>query len=155
MNAVRIDWPGAAAALGFLALGSFAVAESYGMSALAAVFPRTVGAVMAGLSLVQLARCLRGAGGQRSGEGGSGDGSLVRRAAMAAILLVWALVFPVVGFLVTGTLAGLALMAVAEFERVPPRTLAIRAAAVVAMVFVSWWLMTAVLLIPMPAAWLI
>jgi putative tricarboxylic transport membrane protein len=152
MTAARIDWPGTAAALGFLALGGYAVAESYAMTPLGAVFPRTVGALMAGLSLVQLVRCLRGRAGPRSGEGGEGGGSAVRRAAMAAILLVWALVFPVVGFLVTGTLAGLALLFVAEFEPVPPRTLALRAAAVVAMVLISWWLMTAVLLIPMPAA---
>lgn len=155
MSAAVRDWPGAAVALGFAALGGYAVAGSFGMTALGAIFPRTVGAVLVVLSVVQVLRCLAGRGGALTLEDGERGGSRWRRAALAAVMLVWVLAFPVVGFVVTSLLAGWALLFVAEFEPLPARTVGLRIVIVTAMVGLFYWLMVGVLHIPMPPAWLI
>ncbi len=149
----RGDRAGALAAAGFLLAGAYAVTHSLAMTPMAAVFPRTVGMALAALSAAQLARLLtgRGAGAAHDQASLAGAG---RRAALAAIMLVWALAFPVLGFAVTSLAATVALSAAAQFERMTPGALATRAAAVAAMVGAFHWLMTAVLNIPMPQAWL-
>ena len=155
MSAAARDWPGAAVALGFAALGGYAVAGSFGMTALGAIFPRTVGAILVALSLVQALRCLAGRGGALTLEDGERGGSAARRAALAAIMLVWVLAFPAVGFVATSLVAGWALLFVAEFDRLPPAAIGLRLVIVAAMVGLFYWLMVSVLNIPMPPAWLI
>jgi hypothetical protein len=152
----RPDIAGAAVALGFGAVGVLAVVESLGMTMLGAIFPRTVGGVLIGLALVQVALALGGRGGQGGGEGAdtSWDG-LGRRLALVAIMLAWAILFPLVGFVVTSTAAALGLLFVAEHEQPSLATRLVRIAVVVAMVAVFYWLMVRVLYIPMPRGWLI
>lgn len=150
----RPDWPGAVAALAFLAVGGYAVAESLRMTPLGAVFPRTIGAVLLALSALQLARCLAGRPGGAALEEGERGGSVARRAALAAVVLAWALAFPVVGFVVASLAGAFALSFIAEFERISPLAHAVRVAVLLAMVGLFYWLMTAVLNIPMPRAWL-
>lgn len=146
----RPDWTGALAALGFGAVGIYAVAESLAMTPLGAIFPRTIGAVLIGLSALQVARCLLGRGGGTVLEEGETGGSAPRRIALAAVLVVWVLLFPVIGFVVTSLAAALALMAIAEFETHTLRATALRILIVAAMVGVFYWLMVRVLHIPMP-----
>jgi putative tricarboxylic transport membrane protein len=149
------DLAGAAVALAFGALGLFAVVESLGMTALAAIFPRAVGGVLVGLAAVQAVLSLLGRGGQASGEGSdTGRAGMGRRIGLVVIMLAWALLFPVVGFVVTSTIAGIALLFVAEHEQPSPTTRAAGVAAVIVMVGLFYWLMVAVLYIPMPQAWL-
>jgi putative tricarboxylic transport membrane protein len=155
MTAAARDWPGAAVALGFAALGAQAVSGSLSMTPLGAIFPRTIGIVLAGLALVQAVRCLAGRGGASTLEEGARGGSIWRRAALAAVMLVWVVAFPVVGFLVTSLIAGAVLTVIAEFETLTPQRLALRLAMVAAMVAIFYWLMVSVLYIPMPRTWLI
>ena len=155
MTTATRDWPGAAVALGFAALGAYAVSGSLAMTPLGAIFPRTIGGVLIALALVQAVRCLLGRGGASALEEGARGGSAARRAALAGVMLVWVVAFPLVGFVVTSLIAGSILMVIAEFERLTPRLLTLRLLLVAAMVAAFYWLMVAVLYIPMPRAWLI
>jgi putative tricarboxylic transport membrane protein len=150
------DLAGAAVALGFAAVGALAVVQSLAMTTLGAIFPRTVGGVLIGLAAVQIALSLGGRGGQGGGEGAdtSWDG-LGRRLTLVAIMLAWAILFPLVGFVVTSVAAALGLLFVAEHEQPPLAMRLLRIAVVVAMVAVFYWLMVRVLYIPMPRGWLI
>lgn len=146
------DWAGAIAALAFAGTGLFAIVESLAMTPLGAIFPRTIGAVLLGLSLLQLVRCLTGRGGASVLEEGETGGSTLRRLILAVVLMLWVMLFPVVGFVVTSLVAALGLMVIAEFEALTPRATVLRVAIVSAMVFLFHWLMVAVLHIPMPRA---
>jgi putative tricarboxylic transport membrane protein len=155
MNPTVRDWPGAAVAAGFAALGAYAISQSLAMTPLGAIFPRTIGFVLVALALAQAVRCLLGRGGASTLEDGDRGGSTARRAALAVVLLVWVVAFPIIGFLVTSLVAGAMLMVIAEFEALTPRLVAVRLALVGTMVAIFYWLMVSVLYIPMPAAWLI
>lgn len=155
MTEAARDWPGAAVALGFAAVGGYAVVSSLSMTPLGAIFPRTIGAVLAALALTQLSRCLAGRGGASTLEDGARGGSTRRRASLAAVMLAWVVAFPLIGFAVSSLVAGSLLMAIAEFDKLTPRRLATRLLLVAAMVAVFYWLMASVLHIPMPRAWLI
>lgn len=155
MTTVERDWTGAAVALGFAAVGGYAVSGSLAMTPLGAIFPRTIGVVLVALAVFQALRCLMGRGGASTLEDGARGGSTARRAALAAVMLVWVLAFPRIGFLVTSLVAGSLLMVIAEFDALTPRLLTLRLAIVAAMVGLFYWLMVSVLYIPMPRAWLI
>lgn len=151
----RPDLPGALVAFIFLAIGLYVVWVSFGMTMLGAIFPRTIGGILVGLSLFQCALSLAGRGGQQSGEGGeSGWEGLSRRLGLAGVMVVWALLFPLIGFVVTSAVAGIALIFIAEHERPRPATWLLRVAIVALMVGFFYWLMVRVLFIPMPRAWL-
>ena len=152
MTATVRDWPGAAVALGFAALGTYAVSGSLAMTPLGAIFPRTIGGILVVLALVQAVRCLTGHGGASALEDGDRGGSAWRRAALAAVMLVWVIAFPRLGFVVTSLAAASALMLIAEFDTLTPRRLAVRLLLVAAMVAAFYWLMVSVLYIPMPRA---
>lgn len=155
MNAATRDWPGALVALGFAGVGGYAVSGSLAMTPLGAIFPRTIGLVLIGLSILQAVRCLAGRGGASLLEEGQTGGSTARRVALGVVMLIWALAFPVVGFIVTGLAAVVALMVIAEFDRLTAQALVLRIAMAALLVAVFYGLMTRVLFIPMPRAWLI
>ncbi len=148
-------WSDVAAAGAMLAIGAGAVLQSLAMTPMGAIFPRTVGAVLVALSLLQLGRSLAGRGGGGSAEVGEAGGSVWRRGLMIAVMLGWSVAFPVVGFLTTSLIAAVLLMVAAEFERMRPAPLALRLGVLVVMVAVFHWLMVAVLNIPMPQSLLI
>ena len=151
----RPDLPGAAVALSFLAVGLYAVWTSFAMTALGAIFPRTIGGALMALSVIQIGLSLFGRGGQASGEGreASWDG-LTRRLGLAFVMIAWAVLFPVIGFVVTSIVAATALIVLAEHERPSLLTWLVRIAVVLAMVGAFYWLMVRVLYIPMPRGWL-
>jgi putative tricarboxylic transport membrane protein len=154
MTAAR-DWPGTITALIFAGLGGYAVSGSLGMTPMGAIFPRTIGLILIVLAVIQTVRCYTGHGGASELEEGTTGGSVWRRVGVGTVVLAWALLFPVVGFIVTGFLAVVALMLLAEFEPLPPKQLGIRLGIAGVMVGLFYWLMVAVLYIPMPQAWLI
>ena len=82
------------------------------------------------------------------------QGSTARRLALAAVMAAWALLMPVVGFFVTGVLAFLVLLAVANYDRWTWRRLAVQSAVGVAVVTGFYLLFVKVLLVPVPAGWL-
>lgn len=148
----RPNLGGAAVALIFLAVGAYAVWTSLSMTMLGAIFPRTIGAILIGLSMIQVVRALAGRGGQRSGESAeaSNEEGLVRRLGLVLVMVAWAIVFPLVGFVATSLVAAIALVFLAEHENTPVAIWILRIAVVSAMVMAFYWLMTRVLYIPMP-----
>lgn len=155
MTTVSRDWPGFLVAVGFAGIGGYAATQSLGMTPMGAIFPRTIGLILIVLAAIQAGRCLMGKGGASRLEEGTQGGSIPRRIGVAAVMIGWALLFPVVGFIVTGFVAVVALMLIAEFDRLSRKALAFRLAIAIAMVGLFYWLMVAVLYIPMPRSWLI
>ncbi len=148
---IGADFAGAAVALFFLAVGIYAVWSSLSMTMLGAIFPRTIGGFLIGLSVIQIGLSLAGRGAQISGEGGDASNEgLGRRLALVAVMIAWALLFPAVGFVVTSFVAATALIVIAEHERTPPTRWLLRTAVVAVMVGVFYWLMTRILYIPIP-----
>jgi hypothetical protein len=150
-DARAADLPGAFVAVILLGIGLYAVWTSFQMTMLGAIFPRTIGGVLVALSVIQIGLSLTGRGGQASGEGGdtSLDG-LGRRIALAAIMIAWAILFPVIGFVATSLVGVIALIFVAEHERTTPLMWLVRIILVALMVGGFYWLMVRVLYIPMP-----
>jgi hypothetical protein len=128
------------------------------MTMLGAIFPRTVGGVLIGLALVQVALALGGRGGQGGGEGAdtSWDG-LGRRLALVAVMLAWAILFPHRS--ASSSPASSPPSPCSSWPSTSAPSSAVRGscaiAIVVAMVGIFYWLMVRVLYIPMPRGWLI
>jgi putative tricarboxylic transport membrane protein len=91
-----------------------------------------------------------------SREHGAAEGrpSTVRRSAIVLILLAWAFLVPQVGFFVTSMLAFFVITAIASFERLTTREMALYAAVGMVVVGAFQWLMVAVLNLRMPQGWL-
>jgi putative tricarboxylic transport membrane protein len=149
----RKDWVGAVGSAFFAFLGVYVFVTSFAMSPMAAMFPRTIGAAMAVLAVLQIAASLTGLSGEAVERGSSladQAESLGRRLALLATMIAWALLFPVIGIFVTSLAACLILMIAGRFGRQTPLQLAIWLAAVLVMVVVFYLLMASVLNIPMP-----
>jgi putative tricarboxylic transport membrane protein len=147
----RPDIGGAAIALVFLAIGIYAVWTSFAMTMLGAIFPRTIGGVLIGLSVIQIGLSFTGRGAQASGEGGeTSKEGLGRRLALVAVMIAWALLFPAIGFVVTSFVAAVLLIFIAEHERTAAGIWLFRIAIVAAMVGAFYWLRARILYIPMP-----
>ncbi|WP_159588008.1 tripartite tricarboxylate transporter TctB family protein [Chelativorans xinjiangense] len=147
------DWAGAVGSAFFFATGLYVFITSFSMSPMAALFPRTIGAVMATFAILQIAASLTGRSGQAVEKGSSvaeqAEG-LGRRLTLLAVMVAWALLFPVVGMFVTSLLASVVLMFTGLFGRLSPFRLALYLAVVFVMVVVFYLLMSNVLNIPMP-----
>lgn len=140
---------------GALALiGAFLLLQTRGMSPLGAVFPRTIAAIMVVASLALAVVALRRAPSPAEPDGAT-PGSLGRRVALILIMGVWVLAFPIVGFIVSGVVAFLALLAVANHDGWEPRSTALYAATAVVVVVGAYALITGVLNLPVPRGFLI
>lgn len=149
----RIDWAGIAGSSVFAMIGSYVFITSLSLSPMAAIFPRTIGAVMVVLCAIQIATALAGNSGRSVEQTGSGaermDG-LGRRLTLIATMLGWAMLFPLVGVFFTSLVAAVILMATGQFGRLTSVRLAIYLVALIIMVGGFYMLMTEVLNIPMP-----
>ncbi|WEX09813.1 tripartite tricarboxylate transporter TctB family protein [Chelativorans sp. AA-79] len=152
------DWAGAVGSILFAVLGLYVFVTSFAMSPMAAMFPRTVGAAMALLAVLQIAASLTGRSG-RSMEAGAGVRAqaegIGRRISLVVVMVAWALLFPVIGIFVTSLLACIALMFTGTFGRQTPRRLSINLALVLTLVVLFYLLMSNILNIPMPRGLLI
>ncbi|MCR4265462.1 tripartite tricarboxylate transporter TctB family protein [Nitratireductor sp. ZSWI3] len=164
----RTDIAGILGSLFFASAGAYVFVASLGMSPMAAMFPRTVGAALALLALVQIVTALaprlrnrermvprQDAAGEGSGAAVEADAdgqaeSRGRRLVLLATMVAWALLFPVVGIFVTSLAACIVLMFTGLFGRISPRRLALYLAVVLAMVIFFHLLMGTVLNIPLP-----
>ena len=147
------DWPGAVASAVFACVGLYVFLASFAMSPMAAMFPRTIGAVLAGLASIQIAAALTGRSARSTEAGGSlteQTEGLTRRLVLLGCMIGWAVLFPVIGMLVTSLAACVILMLTAQFGRLSPARLAAYLGTILVMVAVFYLLMTRVLNIPMP-----
>lgn len=147
------DIGGVIGSLFFFFIGAGVFAMSFEMSRMAAMFPRTVGASLAILSAIYVVAAMRGYRGEAveatSSAAEQAEG-LGRRLTLLAVMIGWALLFPLVGMFVTSLTACVILMFTGLFERIPPQRLAIYLGAVLGMVVSFYLLMSKLLHIPMP-----
>ena len=140
------DLPGLAVALGLMILGVLFLVEGASLSAMGGVFPMPIAAIMVVTGVLFVAqRLLRPS---RPAERASGD--VWRRLAVIAVLLAWAILFPLIGFVVTGIVAFLAIFVIAQHDPWTPRAAITGIAVALVATLVAWWLMARVLYIPMP-----
>lgn len=147
------DWAGIVGSAFFAAVGVYVFIASLGMSPMAAMFPRTIGAIMAALCVVQIAAAFTGLSG-RGVEQGAGIAEqaegLGRRLTLLGVMVSWAILFPLVGMFVTSSVAAVILMFTGQFGRLTAARLAAYLAGVILMVGAFHLLMTNVLNISLP-----
>ncbi len=110
-------YAGIAGAAFFIAAGALALWFSGEFSALGAVFPRTMAALMIALSIAYIAMTLL----RPKGTETQAAGSAWRRGALMAVFLAWSLLLEHLGFLATSVLAFIALLVIANYDRWTPR----------------------------------
>lgn len=149
----RKDIAGIVGSIFFAVVGIYVFTASLGMSPMAAMFPRTVGAALAMLAVLQIVVALKGGSGVSVEKGADihehAEG-LGRRLTLLATMIAWALLFPIMGIFVTSLAACVVLMFTGFFGRASPYRLALYLAAVLAMVVCFYLLMGNVLNIPLP-----
>lgn len=147
------DLSGAVGSAFLGAVGLYVFVGSFGLSTMAAMFPRTIGAVLAILALVQIAAALTGRS-ARAVEAGSSVADqaegLGRRLVLVATMIGWALLFPVIGMFVTSLMACVILMFTAQFGSLSHGRRAVYLGVALGMVTTFYLLMSQVLNIPMP-----
>lgn len=114
----RADLPGAIGSGIMVVIGAGAIWAARDYSDLGAVFPRTVGALLIALGIVYIV--LVGLG--RTRRAAAVDGSSVRRALVAIVMLAWGFTLGPLGFLPAGAAAMAALLLIANHDRWTPRT---------------------------------
>ncbi len=144
----RPDMPGLVGAVVFLLLAAWILLQARTLSTMAAAFPLAVGAAMAALSLLQILRSWRGR--VTTDLEGASDDATGRGAVLAMTMLLWALLFPVLGMFTTSLLACVILTMTGQFGRLTTRQMVIYGLGVLMMVSAFYLLMVRVLNIPMP-----
>lgn len=123
---------------------AFYAADDY--SALGAVFPRAVGALLVVLGALYI--FFVGTG--RAHAGAPVQGSTPRRTAVAAIMLGWGFSLGPLGFLPSSAVAMALLMAVAHHGRWSPRTAVLYGGAAGLVLLALYGLFSHLLLVPLP-----
>ena len=140
------DVPGAIVCGLMMALGAAAIYYSFSFSDLGAVFPRTVGALLIGLSALYVEMVFMGGTRRAAAPAGSN----ARRAGVAAVMLGWAFVLPALGFLASSALAMALLMGLAQHGRWTPRTALGVGASATAVLVGLYLLFKVALQVPLP-----
>ena len=149
----RRDLAGTILAVLVALVGGYVVFATRHMSPMGAVFPRTIAVIMIIAALALLARTLFRATAPAGSDAPAG--SAARRIAVGVLILGWALAFPVIGFVTTGIVAFLAILAVANHDPWQPRRTALYVATAVVVVLVAYLLLTSILNVPVPRGMLI
>lgn len=149
------DLPSIGLAVLFVIFGAWVLSETGPMTAMGSVFPRAIAIAMIVFSVALIIQQLR-----RPARAGSDplvtpSGSSPRRIALAAVMAVWALAMPVVGFFVTSLLAFLVLLAVANYDGWTVRRAVGYGAVGLAVVTGFYVLFVKILLVPVPGGWLL
>lgn len=140
------DWPGAFGSALALLVGAGAIWAARDFSDLGAVFPRTIGGLLVALGIVYIALTVSG----RTRRADALDGSFIRRAGVAVVMLGWAFALGPLGFLASSAAGCGALLVIANHERWTLRTALIYGAATAFVVVALYLLFKTVLLVPLP-----
>ena len=141
------DYAGIAFAVGFIALGIWAVSETREMSDLGAIFPRTIGIAMIVFSLAFIVLNVVGKGRARALPEA---GSTPKRIALIVVTLVWVLLLSTVGFYVTSLVAFVALCFIANYDPITSKMVLIWIASAFGVVTAFYLLFAKALLVPLP-----
>lgn len=136
----------------FVVIGVMAYVQTKDMSPMGSVFPGALAAALVLLSVILIAfQVGRPKAPEAEAEHGEeGKPSTVRRTAIVVALVLWALLMPTVGFFTTSLLAFLVLIAIASFEALTPRVMAVYAVSALVIVGPFHLLMVQVLNLRMP-----
>ena len=118
MTTSRPDIPGAIGSSLMVLIGAAAIWAARDYSDLGAVFPRTVGALLVALGIVYIVLVVLG----RTQRVAAVDGSSIRRALVAVVMLAWGFALGPLGFLPAGAAAMAALLMIAQHDRWTLRT---------------------------------
>lgn len=146
----QVDRAGLAGSVAFLALAVWMLTKAQSLSQLAAAFPMTVGGAMIVLAILQIIRSLRGLRG--IGTEAVTASATARGMVLAATMLAWALLFPIVGLFVTSLAACTILMLAGQFGTLTLGRLSAYGAALLVMVSVFYLTLVKILNVPMPQA---
>lgn len=114
----RRDIPGAIGSALMVLIGAGAIWAARDYSDLGAVFPRSVGALLVALGSVYIVLVAMG----RSRRVAGAQGSAVRRALVAIVMLAWGFLLGPLGFLPAGIAAMASLLLIAHHDRWSLRT---------------------------------
>lgn len=142
----RHDWPGALGSALAIAIGGGAIWAAGDFSDLGSVFPRTIGGLMVALGSVYIAFTLLG----KTRRAASLDGSFVRRAGVAVVMLGWAFGLGPLGFLGASAAACAALLVIANHDRWTLRMALIYGASTAFVLASLYLLFKIILLVPLP-----
>lgn len=112
------DIPGAIGSALMVLVGAAAIWAARDYSDLGAVFPRTVGALLIVLGIVYIVLVVL----KRTRRGAAVDGSALRRALVAVVMLAWGFALGPLGFLPAGAAAMAALLMISHHDRWTLRT---------------------------------
>jgi putative tricarboxylic transport membrane protein len=140
------DTPGAIGSAGLVALGITALVLSADFSDLGAVFPRAIGGLMVALGSLYLVLFALG----RTRRGAAPDGSNLRRAGVAVVLLGWAFALVPLGFLASSAIAFVLLLMLANHDRWTLRTVLLYGGAGALLLLGLYALFKLALLVPLP-----
>ena len=129
-----------------VALGAAALAASTDFSPLGAVFPRAIGAALVALGLCYLTLIAMRRTPRLSGL----EGSNLRRAGVAIVMLAWAFTLEPLGFLVSSAGSVAALLVIANHTRWTPLKAAGYGTSVALVLAVLYLLFAVALRIPLP-----
>ncbi|HEV7372101.1 tripartite tricarboxylate transporter TctB family protein [Arenibaculum sp.] len=142
------------AGLIFILLGAWMIRESFAMSPLGSVFPRTIAAVMIVCSVMLVVQRLYRRPAPPADENPAGE-STGRRLALVAVMAAWVFLLPVLGFFTSSLLAFLVLLAVANYDGWNLRRVLVYGASAVGIIVAFYLVFVELLLLPMPRGFLI
>ncbi|GFE67050.1 tripartite tricarboxylate transporter TctB family protein [Litoreibacter roseus] len=128
-----------------IGLGSWALWETLTMSVLGAVFPRLAGS---GMLVGGVILCIRAL--WRAPPVQPPEGELTRPLLFLALLLGWAVMLPITGFVLTSVCAALLAMFLSADEKFDAKTAAIQAISLAALVGVAALLFGQILMVNLP-----
>jgi len=114
------------------------------------VFPRVVAGSMIGLSILFIVKQLVAPSIGRNDEAGSVGGSYIRRACLVVAMVVCALLMPLIGFMLSGILAFMAIMMPAMYDKWTTKLMVIFPLVGVAIVGGFYLVFAELLLVPLP-----
>jgi putative tricarboxylic transport membrane protein len=127
-------------------IGAAAIWAARDYSDLGAVFPRTVGALLVILGTVYILLTVFG----RTRRGAEVDGSSVRRALVAGVMLAWGFALGPLGFLPAGAAAMAALLIIAQHDRWTLRNALVYGFSTAILIGLLYVLFKHVLQVPLP-----
>lgn len=142
----RPDIPGAIGSALMVLVGAAAIWAARDYSALGSVFPRTVGALLVALGIVYIVLVVLG----RTRRVAAVDGSSIRRALVAVVMLAWGFALGPLGFLPAGAAAMAALLLIANHDRWTLRTALVYGLSTATVIGLLYTLFKHALQVPLP-----